>query len=114
MFPTCSSVLIQCTVSISKYSYMQGGGKPEPPESCLNSEYIISPGGQKSYITPTCSLDYSPLYLNTPSLSLCRIASVKQLLGELPEAVIEYTSVLDIDGTYTPALKGKTFSFIET
>ena len=38
---------------------------------------------------------------------LHRMASIKQLLGQLEEAVNEYTAVLQIEPSYVPALKGK-------
>lgn len=36
-----------------------------------------------------------------------RLAGIKQLLGQLREAVMEYTAVLELDCHYVPALKGK-------
>ncbi len=36
-----------------------------------------------------------------------RLAGIKQMLGELREAVTEYTAVLELDSHYVPALKGQ-------
>ena len=44
----------------------------------------------------------SPLTASSP-----RIASIKQLLGLLAEAVTEYAAVLCVEPSYLPALKGR-------
>ena len=48
-----------------------------------------------------------PFPLSPLTASSSRIASIKQLLGLLAEAVTEYAAVLCVEPSYLPALKGR-------
>lgn len=68
---------------------------------------LICSSVHKGLPPPTSPLLSSPSHCSPLTASSHRIASIKQLLGLLAEAVTEYAAVLCVESSYLPALKGR-------